>query len=202
MGALLRFSGLIDKINTWVGKYVIWLILAATVISGVNALVRKFLNTSSNAFLEVQWYLFAASFLLAAGYTLLQGEHVKIDVVYSRFSRRTQVWIDIFGFACFLIPMTLTLLWYGVPYFYKGLISGEMSSNAGGLIRWPVYLMIPVGFSLLFLQGVSELIKRIAFQQGLIEDPGIKKVEKTAEEELAEAIRNLAAAKEQPTASR
>lgn len=195
MGALLKFSNLMDRVSTWIGKYVIWLILASTLISGVNALVRKIFNTSSNAYLEVQWYLFAASFLLAAGYTLLNNEHVKIDVVSSRFSKETQIKIEIFGFIAFLIPMCLAILWYGIPFFYKGLISGEVSSNAGGLIRWPVYAMIPLGFGLLLLQGVSELIKRVAFLKGLIEDPTVKKVEKTAEEELAEAIRKLAETK-------
>lgn len=195
MGALLKFSNLMDRISTWIGKYVIWLILASTLISSINALVRKIFNTGSNAYLEVQWYLFAASFLIAAGYTLLNNEHVKIDVVSSRFSKATQIKIDIFGFVAFLIPMCLAILWYGIPFFYKGLISGEVSSNAGGLIRWPVYAMIPLGFGLLLLQGVSELIKRVAFLKGLIEDPTVKKVDKTAEEELAEAIRKLAETK-------
>lgn len=192
MQALLKFSRGVDWLNTQVGKYVIWLILASTVISGVNAVVRKVFNTSSNAFLEVQWYLFAASFLLAAGYTLLQGEHVKVDVLSSRLSKRKQIWIDIFGFACFLTPMSLAVLWFGVPFFLQAFQTGEMSSNAGGLIRWPVYLMMPLGFALLLLQGWSELIKRIAFLKGLIDDPTAKKAEKTAEEDLAEAIRNLA----------
>ena len=195
MGALLKFSNAVDRLSSWIGKYVIWLILASTIISAVNAIVRKVFNTSSNAFLEIQWYLFAASFLIAAGYTLLNNEHVKIDVVSSKFSKRTQIKIDIFGFAAFLVPMCLAILWYGVPFFYKALISGEVSSNAGGLIRWPVYAMIPLGFSLLLLQGVSELIKRVAFLQGLIEDPTAKKAEKTAEEELAESIRRLAESK-------
>lgn len=196
MQALLKLSRGIDWLNGLVGKYVIWLILASTVISGVNAIVRKAFNTSSNAYLEVQWYLFAASFLLAAGYTLLQGEHVKIDVVSSRFSKRGQIWIDVIGFVFFLTPVCLTILWYGIPFFLQGFHSGEMSSNAGGLIRWPVYLMIPLGFGLLLLQGLSELVKRLAFLQGLIDDPTAKKVEKTAEEELAEAIRRLAEAKQ------
>lgn len=195
MQALLKLSRGIDWLNGLVGKYVIWLILASTVISGINAIVRKAFNTSSNAYLEVQWYLFAASFLLAAGYTLLQGEHVKIDVVSSRFSKRGQIWIDVIGFVFFLTPVCLTILWYGIPFFLQGFHSGEMSSNAGGLIRWPVYLMIPLGFGLLLLQGLSELVKRLAFLQGLIDDPTAKKVEKTAEEELAEAIRRLAEAK-------
>jgi len=194
MQALLKLSRAIDWLSGQIGKYVIWLILASTIISGLNAVVRKAFNTSSNAFLEVQWYLFAASFLIAAGYTLLNGEHVKIDVITSRLSKRAQIWIDIFGFACFLTPMCLAVLWYGIPFFTRAFVSGEMSNNAGGLVRWPVYLMMPLGFGLLLLQGWSELIKRLAFLQGLIEDPTAKKQEKTAEEELAESIRRLAEA--------
>ncbi len=196
MQALLKFSRAIDWLNSQIGKYVIWLIFASTVISGVNAVVRKVFNMSSNAYLEVQWYLFAASFLIAAGYTLLNGEHVKIDVISSRLSKRAQIWIDVIGFTLFLTPVCLAILYYGIPFFLKGYHSGEVSSNAGGLIRWPVYAMIPLGFGLLLLQGVSELIKRIAFLMGLIEDPTAKKIEKTAEEELAEAIQRLAEAKQ------
>ena len=192
MQALLKLSRAIDWLSAQVGRWVIWLILGSTIISGVNAVVRKAFNTSSNAYLEVQWYLFAAAFLLAAGYTLLNGEHVKIDVIYSRLSRRTQNWIDIFGFVVFLLPMAGVILWFAWPFFLQGYRSGEMSSNAGGLIRWPVYLMMPIGFALLLLQAVSELIKRIAFGMGLIEDPTAKKAEKSAEEELAEEIRRLA----------
>ncbi len=192
MGGLLKFSRGIDWMNGQLGKLLIWLILASTVISGVNAIVRKAFNTSSNAYLEVQWYLFAAAFLLAAGYTLLNGEHVKIDVISSRFSKRTQIWIDIFGLIFFLAPFCAAILYYGVPFFLQGYRSGEMSSNAGGLIRWPVYLMIPLGFSLLLLQGISELIKRFAFLQGRIPDPTVKVVAKSAEEELAEEIRRQA----------
>jgi len=192
MHALLKLSRGIDGLNAFVGRWVIWLILASTVISGVNAVIRKAFNMSSNAFLEIQWYLFAAAFLLAAGYTLLQGEHVKIDVISSRLTKRKQIWVDIIGFTLFLTPVCLAILWYGIPFFLRGFHSNEMSSNAGGLLRWPVYLMIPIGFTLLLLQGWSELIKRIAFLQGLIEDPTAKKVEKTAEEDLAETIRKLA----------
>ena len=191
MNALLKLSRAIDWLNAQVGKYLIWVILASTIISALNALVRKFFNTSSNAYLEVQWYLFAASFLLAAGYTLLNGEHVKIDVISSRLSKRKQIWIDIIGFACFLMPVCLVVMYYAVPFFLQGYRSGEVSSNSGGLIRWPVYLMMPLGFGLLLLQAVSEFIKRIAFLMGLIEDPTIKKIEKTAEQELAEAILRL-----------
>lgn len=189
MQALLRLSQGIDRLNAWVGKYVIWLILAATIISGVNAVVRKVFHTSSNAFLEVQWYFFAASFLLAAGYTLLEKEHVKVDVINARLSLRTRVWIDVLGFTLFLTPMCALVLYYGIPFFLQAWNTGEMSSNAGGLIRWPVYLMMPLGFGLLLLQGLSELIKRIAFLMRLIEDPTVKIVAKSAEEELAEAIR-------------
>lgn len=189
MQALLRLSRGIDQLNAWVGKYVIWLILAATVISGVNAVVRKVLHTSSNAFLEVQWYLFAASFLLAAGYTLLEKDHVKVDVINARLSLRTRVWIDVLGFTLFLTPMCALVLYYGIPFFLQAWNTGEMSSNAGGLIRWPVYLMMPLGFGLLLLQGLSELIKRIAFLMDLIDDPTVKIQEKTPEEELAEIIR-------------
>ena len=189
MQALLRLSRGIDQLNAWVGTDVIWLILAATIISGINAVVRKMFNASSNAFLEVQWYLFAASFLLAAGYTLLEKEHVKVDVINAKLSLRTRVWIDVLGFAFFLTPMCLVILYYGIPFFLQAYQSGEMSSNAGGLIRWPVYLMMPLGFGLLLLQGLSELIKRIAFLMGLIDDPTVKVVSKTPEEELAEAIR-------------
>lgn len=195
MNALLKFSKAVDWLNGQLGKYVIWLILASTVISAVNAIVRKAFNVGSNAFLEVQWYLFAASFLIASAYTLLNGEHVKIDVISSKLSKRAQIWIDVVGFSFFLTPVCLAILYYSIPFFLQGYRTGEMSSNAGGLIRWPVYAMMPLGFGLLLLQGWSELIKRIAFLQGLIEDPTVKKVAKTAEEELAEAIRKLAESK-------
>ncbi|RYX88987.1 MAG: TRAP transporter small permease subunit [Comamonadaceae bacterium] len=191
MNALLKFSRAIDWLNAQIGKYVIWVILASTIISAVNALVRKFLNTSSNAYLEIQWYLFAASFLLAAGYTLLNGEHVKIDVVSGRLSKRKQIWIDIIGFACFLMPVCVVIIYFAIPFFLQGWRSGEVSSNSGGLIRWPAYLLVPIGFALLLLQGVSEFIKRIAFLRGLIEDPTVKRIEKTAEQDLAEAILRL-----------
>ena len=192
MQALLKFSRAVDWLNTQIGKHIIWLILASTLISAVNAIVRKTLNVSSNAYLEVQWYLFAATFLLAAGYTLLNGDHVRIDVVAGRLSRRTQIWMDVFGFICFLMPVCIAILWCSIPFFLNGYRSGEMSSNAGGLLRWPVFLMMPLGFGLLMLQGLSELIKRIAFLMGLIEDPTVKKSQKTVEEELADSIRRLA----------
>lgn len=200
MHALLKFSSAVDWLNRQVGKHAIWLILAATAISAINAIVRKVFNTSSNAYLEVQWYLFAWSFLIAAGYTLLCREHVRIDVVNSRLSKRTQIWIDIVGFALFLTPLCLLVLYYTVPMTVQQFQSGEMSGNPGGLIRWPVWLALPVGFTLLLLQGLSELIKRIAFLTGDAPDPTLKAGEKSAEEELAEILR-LRAEQEQAAAA-
>jgi TRAP-type mannitol/chloroaromatic compound transport system permease small subunit len=192
LSALLSLSRWIDGLNRWIGRWVIWLIFASALISALNAVVRKAFDYSSNAYLEVQWYLFAASFLIASAFTLLNSEHVRIDVIAGRFSRRTQTWIDIFGFVCFLIPMCVAVLWLGMPTVMQAWRSGEMSQNAGGLVRWPVYAMMPLGFFLLLLQGVSELIKRVAFLRGLIDDPAKKAHEKSAEEELAEEIRRLA----------
>lgn len=199
MQGLLGLSKLIDKINTSVGWLMMWMVFASTVISCLNAIVRKAFDIGSNAFLEVQWYLFATSFLLAAGYTLLNNEHVRIDVVSGRFSKRGQIWIDIIGFLLFLLPVCIAVLWFSIPWFLQALRSGETSANAGGLILWPVYLMLPVGFTLLLLQALSELIKRFAFLKGLIDDPTAKKGEKSAEEELAEEIRRLAEANAQGT---
>ena len=189
MQALLSLSRAIDRLNAFVGKYCIWLIFAATFISAANAVVRKAFNTSSNAFLEVQWYLFAWSFLIAAGYTLLHREHVRIDVVNSRLSKKAQVWIDIIGFAFFLTPLCIVILVLSTPEVIQKFVSGEVSGNAGGLIRWPVWVAIPVGITLLMLQGWSELIKRIAFLTGQGPDPMGKLTDKSAEAELAEALR-------------
>ena len=202
MHALLKLSGAIDWLNEHIGRWSIWLILASTLISALNAIVRKVFNVSSNAYLEVQWYLFAASFLIAAAYTLLHNEHVRIDVVASRFARRTQVKMEVFGFLVFLIPVCVAVLFYSWPFVVNGYFTGEMSNNSGGLIRWPVYALIPIGFSLLLLQGISELIKRLGFLQGLIDDPGIKRDTKTAEQELAESIRRLAEGKTTDAAAR
>lgn len=189
MQALLALSRAIDRLNAFIGKYSIWLIFAATFISAANAIVRKVFDTSSNGFLEVQWYLFAWSFLIAAGYTLLHREHVRIDVINSRLSKKAQVWIDILGFALFLTPLCLTILWLSTPVVLQMYQSGEMSGNPGGLIRWPVWAAIPVGITLLMLQGWSELIKRIAFLTGNGPDPMGKLADKSAEEELAQALR-------------
>jgi TRAP-type mannitol/chloroaromatic compound transport system permease small subunit len=192
VGALLRVSKWIDSLNEWVGRQVAWLVLLAVLISALNAIVRKAFNTSSNGFLEIQWYLFAAVFLIASGYTLLRQEHVKIDVVLGRFSKRTQIKVEIFGLLVFLLPYVYAVITEFTPLFLKALYSGEMSENAGGLIRWPVYALVPTGFVLLGLQGVSELIKRIGFLAGACPDPTQKKQHRTAEEELAEVIRQRA----------
>lgn len=190
MNALLKLSSLIDALSERIGRSVSWLVLAAVLISAANAIVRKAFNTSSNAFLEIQWYLFAALFLLAAGYTMLRQEHVKIDVVLGRFSRRTQVKVEILGILLFLFPFVVQVVRLSLPFAWNGYVSGEMSSNAGGLIRWPVYALIPIGFTLLGLQGFSELIKRIAFLTGQGQDPlETLRNAKSAEEELAEFVR-------------
>ena len=167
MNSLLRASRLIDALNTAVGKASYWLILIAVLVSSGNAVVRKAFNMSSNSLLEIQWYLFAAVFLLCAGYTLLNEEHVRVDLIHSRLSRRQQLWVEIFGTLFFLAPVTLLILVLSWAPFVDAYTSGEVSSNAGGLIRWPVKLLIPVGFGLLLLQGASELIKDVAELRGL-----------------------------------
>jgi TRAP-type mannitol/chloroaromatic compound transport system permease small subunit len=186
---LLTLSRLIDRTSEFVGRWLAWLVLAAVLISAVNATVRKLFNTSSNAYLEIQWYLFSALFLLAAGYAMLRQGHVKIDVIAGRFSKRTQIWIDIIGLAFFVLPLVYTVIQLSWPLVVRAYVMNEYSSNAGGLIRWPVFAMLPLGFLLLGMQAISELIKRVAFLKGLIPDPTQKAQEKTAEEELAEFLR-------------
>jgi TRAP-type mannitol/chloroaromatic compound transport system permease small subunit len=188
MSSLLSLSRLIDRLNERVGHAFYWLILVTVLISAANAVVRKVFNYSSNGLLEIQWYFFSAIFLFLAGYTLLRNEHVRIDVVSSRLSKRAQTWIDIIGTLFFLLPMAILLMWLSWPVFTEAYQRNEVSTNAGGLIIWPARLLVPVGFFLLLLQGLSELIKRIAFLQGLIPDPSEKHVVKSAEEELAEEI--------------
>ena len=188
MNALLAFSRAIDKMNERIGSVIYWLVLAAVLISAANAIVRKVFNTSSNAFLEIQWYLFSAIFLFCAGYTLLKNQHVRIDVITGRLSKRAQAWIDILGTLFFLMPMAILIMVLSWPVFIQAFARGEVSTNAGGLIIWPARLMVPIGFLLLVLQGWSELIKRVAFLKGLIPDPSEKQNEKTAEEELADEI--------------
>jgi TRAP-type mannitol/chloroaromatic compound transport system permease small subunit len=169
--ALLSISRAIDALNETVGRAVLWLVLIMVLVSSGNAVSRYLFNASSNAFLELQWYLFAAVFLFCAGYALRHNEHIRIDVVSGRFSARTRAWIDVFGTVFFLLPVVGYIMWLSWPVFMNAWVSGEISSNAGGLVRWPARLMIPVGLFLLLLQGVSELIKRIAFLRGLIPDP-------------------------------
>ena len=188
MNTLLGLSRSIDRLNQFVGKWVAWLVLAAVVVSSVNAVVRKAFNMSSNSLLEIQWYFFSAVFLLCSGYTLLRNEHVKIDVVLHMWTKRKQIWIDIIGIVFFLFPFVLSVIYLSWPLFVTAFQTGEMSQNAGGLVRWPVYSLVPVGFALLFIQGISELIKRFAYLKGLIDDPTIKKQTKSAEQELAEEI--------------
>jgi TRAP-type mannitol/chloroaromatic compound transport system permease small subunit len=166
MSFLLQFSRLVDAVNQLVGRLAMWLILAATLISAGNALVRKVFGTSSNAWLEIQWYLFAAVFMLGGGYAFLRNAHVRIDFISSKFSARTRNWIDVGGIIVFLLPLCYMMVTLGWPLFERAWISGEVSSNAGGLVRWPVYGLIPLGFAILALQGLSELIKRVAFLTG------------------------------------
>jgi TRAP-type mannitol/chloroaromatic compound transport system permease small subunit len=169
LDVLLRFARSIDGLNQRVGHAAAWLILVAVLVSTINALVRYSLSIGSNAWLELQWYLFAAVFLLCAPWTLKANEHIRIDVVTGRFSARVHAWIDIIGGVLFLLPMCGVILWAGIPFALESLQSAEMSTNAGGLIVWPAKMLIPLGFILLMAQGVSELIKRIAFLQGLID---------------------------------
>jgi TRAP-type mannitol/chloroaromatic compound transport system permease small subunit len=189
MDTLLKFSALIDGINLRIGKASTWLVLVVALISAGNAVMRYGIDWSSNALLEIQWYLFSAIFLLGSGYVLLKNEHIRIDIIAGRFSARTQNWIDVFGLIFFLLPMTTMILYLSWPVFTAAWHSHEMSPNAGGLVRWPVYLLLPVGFLLLTLQGVSELIKRIAFLAGRGPNPLAHKHEKSTEQELAEAIK-------------
>jgi TRAP-type mannitol/chloroaromatic compound transport system permease small subunit len=177
--------------NEKIGKGAMWLILVAVLISAVNAVVRKAFNWSSNGLLEIQWYLFSGIFLLGAAYTLLHNEHVRIDVIAGRLSRRTQAWIEVFGTAFFLLPMCGMILWLAMPFAMHSFQSEEMSVNAGGLILWPVKMLLPIGFALLTLQGLSELIKRLAFLMGRIPDPTEKHEFPTAEENLIEEIKKM-----------
>jgi TRAP-type mannitol/chloroaromatic compound transport system permease small subunit len=187
--ALLAFSRAVDRLSEIVGKTVMWLILIVVIISAGNAVVRYAFDWSSNALLEIQWYLFSAIFLLMAGYVLKKNEHIRIDVIAGRTSARTQNWIDVFGFIVFLLPMVILIMWLSWPVFTNAWTSGENSPNPGGLIRWPVRLLMPVGFFLLLLQGFSELFKRIAFLTGRGSNPLDKVKAPSAEELLAEEIR-------------
>ncbi len=179
----------IDAINEKIGLTISWALLAAVLICSGNAIVRYTFNSSSNAWLEIQWYLFGAIFLLASSYTLRRNEHVRIDVIVGKFSKRTQVWIDLFGFLLFLLPATLLILYFAIPFAFESVRNQEVSSNAGGLIVWPAKILIPVGFLLLSLQGLSELIKRIGYLMGKVDASVFEKQTVTPEEEI-EAIKS------------
>ena len=195
MRALLKLSQAVDGLNTLVGKVTMWLILATTLISAGNAIVRKIFDSSSNALLEIQWYLFAGVFLLGAGYGLLKNSHVRIDFLASRFSDRTRNWIDVFGILAVLFPFCIIIINLSWPLFTQALESGEMSQNAGGLIRWPVYGLVPLGFALLMLQGLSELIKRVAFLTGQGPDALSSEDAKSDEQKHLEELEAIAARK-------
>ena len=189
MNALLKLSRLIDALTEYIGKSALWLVLVVVLISAGNAVMRYTIDYSSNSLLEIQWYLFGLIFFSCSGYTLLRNEHIRIDVLSSKCSKRTQTWIDIFGLLFFLMPMAIGVMILSWPVFILAFESGEMSNSAGGLIVWPARLMVPGGFFLLILQGVSELIKRAGFLQGLCPDPTDKSNKLTPEEELALAIK-------------
>ena len=195
MRGLLAISRAIDWLNERIGRMVLWMVLAMALLSAANAVSRYLFNRSSNAWLELQWYMFAAVFLLCAGYTLLHNEHIRIDVVSSRLSPRTRIWIDIFGTVFFLMPMTLLFIYLSWPVFVRTYTHGEISTNAGGLLIWPARLLVPIGFTLLALQGISELIKRLAFVTGQGPDPIVRHDPLAAEKELAAEIQRLAEAK-------
>jgi TRAP-type mannitol/chloroaromatic compound transport system permease small subunit len=185
---LLKLSGLIDRVNDRVGKLTMWLVLAVVLISAGNAIVRKAFNIGSNAFLEIQWYIFAAIFMLGVGYVMLKNAHVRIDFISSRLSKRTNAWIDAIGIVIFTIPLSIIMIDLGWPLFARALQSGEMSQNAGGLIRWPALMLVPLGFAILLLQSISELIKRIAFLRGVLDEPFSAEAAKSDEEILAEEL--------------
>ncbi len=203
MTALLRLSRLIDSITELIGKFAMWLILVAVLISAGNAIMRKAFDIGSNAFLEIQWYLFAAVFMLASGYVFLRNAHVRIDFISNKLSKRTNAIIDAIGIVVFVIPLCLILITLSWPVFERSWVSGEMSQNAGGLIRWPVQLLIPLGFAILCMQSVSELIKRIAFVRGDLEQPfSLDPNAKPPDLELAETLAAKAAEREQQAGAR
>lgn len=171
MQPLLAASRAIDRLTEIIGKTVMWAIFVAILVSAVNAIVRKVFNTSSNAWLELQWYLFGAAFMLASAYTLKQNEHIRIDIFYGTRTRRTQHWIDLIGHLLFLMPFVVLMSYMLVPYALAAFKSGQVSTNAGGLLIWPARAILAAGFVLLVLQGISEIIKKIAVMQGLIDDP-------------------------------
>lgn len=188
MKFLLGLSRLIDRLNEFVGGIVIWICLIVVLVSSGNAVIRKIFDSSSNGWLELQWYLFGALFLLSSGYTLLRNEHVRVDILSSKLTRTHQIWIEIFGVLFFLLPMALLIMFLSWPVFTEAYIQNEQSSNAGGLVRWPAKLLIPIGFGLLVLSGFSHLIKCVGFLSGKCPDPILKQQGQTSEEALAQAI--------------
>ncbi len=192
MQTLLRIARSIDALNEHVGRWVYWLVLVVALESAGNAIVRKVFDWSSNALLELQWYLFSAIFMLCAGWTLLHNDHVRIDIIQGRLKPRTQAWIDVFGAVFFLMPMVAIFFWLSVPWFWRSFTEHEISGSAGGLLFWPARILVPIGFALLGLQALSELVKRIAFLAGKGPDPVERHGEHAAEAELAEEIRRLA----------
>jgi TRAP-type mannitol/chloroaromatic compound transport system permease small subunit len=201
VGALLKLSGAIDRINEWIGKFAMWLVLAAVIISAGNAILRKAFNIGSNAWLEIQWYLFAGVFMLGVGYVMLKNAHVRIDFISSKLSKRTNAIIDAIGIVVFTIPLAIIMIDLGWPLFRQAITSGEMSQNAGGLIRWPVWGLLPLGFLILLTQSVSELIKRIAFVRGHAAEPFTLEEGKSAEEQFAEDLAREAAEHEKQLAA-
>jgi len=195
LNALLSFSRAVDWITERIGRALCWLLLLAVIISAGNAIIRKSFNMSSNAYLEAQWYLFAAIFTLGAGYVFLHDQHVRIDVISSKLKRRTQVWIDVVGITFFLLPLCVFVIWTSLPSVQTAFRMNEVSANPGGLLRWPLYVLVPIGFGLLALQSVSELFKRLGFLTGHGPDPHAKP-EKTDQEMLLEEMQNEANAKE------
>jgi TRAP-type mannitol/chloroaromatic compound transport system permease small subunit len=168
---LLRLSRAIDRLSTAIGRTVMWLVLVAVLVSAGNAVVRKALDVSSNAWLELQWQLFGVIFMLCAAYTLLRNEHIRIDIVSNNLPKRVRDWIDLIGHCLFLVPFALLMLYDGFPFFWRSYVINEQSMNAGGLAQWPAKLLVPLGFLLLLIQGVSEIIKRAAVMRGLIPEP-------------------------------
>lgn len=199
MTPLLSLSRLIDGMTNLIGRTMMWFLLATTLISASNAIVRKVFNISSNAFLEIQWYLFAAVFMLGSGYAFMKNAHVRIDFISSKFSARGRNIVDVLGIIIFVLPLCYIMVKLSWPVFYNAWVSGEMSSNAGGLIRWPVYGVIPLGFVILAVQALSELIKRVAFLTGdgpdVLAHDGPSDEEKLAQDLLAEQAKLAAAGK-------
>ncbi|WP_407146942.1 TRAP transporter small permease subunit [Bradyrhizobium sp. ORS 86] len=190
MQSLLKLSSGIDAFTRWIGKRLSWLILVAVIISAINAIVRKTLDMSSNSWLELQWVLFSIVFLLCSPWTLLDNEHIRIDIVNNLLPKRVRDAIDVVGHLFFLLPLCVVMIITGGPFFWRSYEINEQSGNAGGLPQWPAKSLIIIAFSFLFIQGISELIKRIAVMRGLIPDPHASQVTaiEAEVEHLVEAI--------------